>query len=107
MDLSEVEKFETKVLKPSQAMRIGARIRPQCGGHYFFKGRSCAIGAWMEGLGVPYVHGAAVVDYPDLARELRVMSKDYFEKYKKTITEDNDSCMSREAIADRLEAIGY
>lgn len=38
-------------LKPSQAMRVGAALRPQCRGQYFADGGSCALGAMWEGFG--------------------------------------------------------
>ncbi len=34
----------------SEAIRIGARLRPQAMFHWFNKGRSCALGAAMEAL---------------------------------------------------------
>src|SRR5258706_3257598 len=41
-------------MRLSGAIRIGARIRPQCEGSFFEDGRSCAMGAAMEGSGLPY-----------------------------------------------------
>src|SRR5713226_7107518 len=44
-------------LKPSEAMRIGAAIRPQCFTSVFSNRKSCAIGALLEGGGGAYEEG--------------------------------------------------
>ena len=41
-------------LKLSEAIRLGAMIRPQVHGEVFAAGGSCAVGAALEAIGVPY-----------------------------------------------------
>jgi hypothetical protein len=40
-------------MKLSEAIRLGAMIRPQAFGEYQVMGRSCALGAAMDALGIP------------------------------------------------------
>lgn len=40
------------MLKLSEAIRLGAMLRPQARGGYFVKGGSCAIGAALEAIGM-------------------------------------------------------
>lgn len=106
MDESEVLRFEqqTKQLKLSAAIRLGAKIRPQAF-RGFWSGRgSCALGAAAEGAGFAYggeisrdVFWAAFHTTREPLAFLEVL-----------ITDWNDThLMSREEIADRLEAMGY
>ena len=105
MDESEVLKFEQqqRITKLSQAIRIGARLRPQslCG--YFDAGRSCAIGAAYEAIfGFPMkskTDHQGVCDLYDKMPVIRGLAH--------SIVGWNDSGMTREAIADRLEAEGF
>lgn len=51
MDESETLRWESQVkpLRLSEAIRIGARIRPQCTSDLFHNGKSCVLGAAYEG----------------------------------------------------------
>ncbi len=99
--------FDTqRQLKPSQAMRIGAKLRPKCDsafftyrhGHLF----SCAIGAMWEGYGNEpltirddgYVK---IWEWVDGLLGYNIADKVYHL---------SDAGYSREWIADWLEAIG-
>src|ERR1700741_3225132 len=54
--VKHLEQPQVGTLKLSEAMRIGARLRPQCSGYLFNNGASCALGAAYE----------AVYGYPPL-----------------------------------------
>lgn len=115
MDQSEVLKFEQQTtLTLSQAIRIGARLRPQARSCFFYEGKSCALGAAFE----------AVYGYPNLGCvgfSTRVPCKDIpFSEalskafpelsgnLKREIWQRNDiQRQSREQIADWLEKEGY
>jgi hypothetical protein len=107
MDLAEVKKFEQQqqkvpITKLSQAIRIGAKIRPQCRGSYFSEGRSCALGAAMEAMDV--------LSYGALARKLPSISKAeqaFADKFSCGIDTVNDRGWTREEIADELELLGH
>lgn len=52
MDIGDIKYLEqpAKALKLSEAMRLGAKLRPQnFSGSLFLNGRSCALGAAYEG----------------------------------------------------------
>ena len=93
-------------LRLSEAIRIGARIRPQCEGSFFEDGRSCAMGAAMEGSGLPYremreASQAAVAMFPEL-----FLSGTSYTPLGRSIFMRNDTGMSREEIADWLQSKG-
>jgi hypothetical protein len=44
----EVTETPAKISRLSEALRIGARLRPQCTNFVFAHGKSCAIGAAYE-----------------------------------------------------------
>ena len=90
---------ETKQLKPSQAIRIGAALTPKCIGTLFSNGRTCALGAMWVGYGNKI---------PDNG----VLSVGWYKIYGINgylaieISHRNDIGVSREDIADWLEAQG-
>jgi hypothetical protein len=97
MDESEVLRFEQQkqITKLSQAIREGAKLRPfQCKGNYFDGAASCAIGAARDALGC------------DSTLELRVTLR-VSDNVIGEVIMWNDSGMTREAIADKLEAMGF
>ncbi len=114
MDESEVLKFEKqKVLKLSEAIRIGARLRPQTRGTLYFNGATCALGAAYEAAIGPltgYVHQELGQSYYDkllalwpILGEGRALSL-----LGERIVLNNDRYeFSREEIADWLEAQGF
>lgn len=83
-------------LKPSQAMRIGAALRPQCTGGYFADGGSCALGAMWEGYGRT---GEPIIRLRnELGLDLRIIN---------SIVQLNDNAgWTREQIATWLESKG-
>lgn len=107
MDLSELERLEQQQvgkLKLSDAIRIGARIRPQAFHAFCTEGGStCAIGAAAHGM-QPWltdrikIEQAAVI----LANGRTIAQEIYI-----AITRRNDRGQTREQIADWLEAQGY
>ena len=104
MDMNEVSKFEQRVgrLKLSEAIRIGAKMRPkQCRGQFFKDGASCALGAAYEA-----VHGRQPDTVsPDKASGMLMDVYLYFEDATGVFIL-NDTGHTREQIADLLEARG-
>ena len=99
-----VEITPAKVLKLSEAIRIGAKLRSQCTGRMFARGGSCALGAAYE----------AVFGYPGenvaegAIKKIREhFSIPYFDLVTEVGIERNDAGWSREQIADWLEGQGY
>lgn len=88
-----------KTLRPSEALRRGAALRPQCT-HYFFQhGESCALGAMYEGYGNPYDEYAAC----EISEFLKTLPLNSYMRY---IASMNNAGQTREAIADWLESQG-
>lgn len=107
LDHSEVLKFEQQqqITKVSQAIRIGAKIRPQCRGTFFRDGGSCAMGAMAEAMGVPY---GSELPLMAVAYALWVPATIAFaQKVRMTLPVANDTGWTREQIADKLEELGY
>lgn len=113
MDESIVKVFEEQrvgKLKLSQALRIGAALRPKCLGYMFHEGASCALGAIYEAtFGHPADEGnQCSMDqlyeaYPELASPVKTNQLDLCER----IYRWNDSGKTREVIADKLERMGF
>lgn len=104
-DESVIKQFEQaqQITKLSQAIRIGAKLRPQCRDGFFTDSHgTCALGAAYEAVSgnLPPVVGAMVVE------RLRAHGIQFPEPFPNIICW-NDSGMTREAIADKLEAMGY
>lgn len=111
MDESEVLRFEQQkqITKLSQAIREGAKLRPKGTTYFFSGGKSCAMGAMAEGLGIRYIEGGGFPHMPNWFAQLRMPAcMEYERAYGLSIWQDNDrSDITREAIADKLEALGY
>ena len=89
-------------MKLSEAIRIGARLRPQeLRGHYFLDGRSCALGAAFEALGISSEAKLDLHAWSTLKERYSLPQTLHHE-----ITSRNDRGQSRESIADWLEAQG-
>jgi hypothetical protein len=90
-------------LKPSEALMIGAALRPQCGGTPFIDGRSCALGAMYEG-------ATGRTDLEDTGQILDWLTEDYWPDMSfwiaEQIWERNDDGESRESIAAWLAEQG-
>jgi hypothetical protein len=95
-------------MKLSAAIRIGAKLRPQCTGTFFDGFGSCALGAIMEGSGLVKAERKLSLlptrvwtAFPEL-----FWGPGDFTELAKKIYERNDSGHSRESIADWLESQG-
>lgn len=108
------EKTPVKIgtLKLSEAIRVGARLRPKCDTYPFSGGKSCAIGAAYE----------ANFGHPGGSRTWQMSSEHdgkmilnrlgdhygmWFYSLSSKIWNRNDAGESRESIADWLESLGY
>lgn len=108
-DQSEVLKFEQQqqITKLSQAIRIGARLRYQIRGFLSLKsGGSCAIGAAHEAI-FGYVLPWPSVRTERYADQYARVEGLFGKRLVGDVMSMNDSGMTREAIADNLEALGY
>lgn len=106
----EVTEAPAKITKLSEAIRIGAKLRPQGMGFYFSEGRSCALGAAYEAVTGKYHEAGAGTDIPNMV--------DWFsEKFDmgpslgSRIVDMNDGNhgqiqRTREQVADWLESQG-
>lgn len=121
-------------MKLSEAIRIGAQLRPQTDGRLFHRNdsgqvTSCALGAGFEGAGL--LKGDDAVMIPEVDQSLLLSSFDGLEDFATTAwrrrpnypcpeCEDRESTIddlithlndddgwTREQIADHLESIGY
>lgn len=109
-------------IKLSEAMRKGAKIRPQTRNHYYAMGDdgrwcSCAMGAAIEGAlgnmelitrhGAEVLFGGVLGDFVT-APDVRISDSDEKIKLMKAVLCLNDDLeWTRERIADWLEGIGY
>ena len=95
-----IEITPAKVLKLSEAIRIGAKLRGQCVNAYFKKGRSCAIGAAAEAM-----FGVNEDTFSTMHAE--VILRTITTHIASEVLIRNDEGESREQIADWLEGLGY
>lgn len=88
----------------SEAIRLGAMIRPQCFGRLFLNGRSCALGAAVEAAGVKL---SDPQDYDALRARWPILNVTIDDStVLDTIVLSNDcSELTREQIADWVETI--
>lgn len=102
----EATPIKTGTLKLSEAMRIGARMHPQCvGGDYYEKnGCTCAFGAAAYGAGFSRERDMVIGPFLDehFGRDITFRATDAGVH----VHWENAAGVSREEIADRLEAIG-
>jgi hypothetical protein len=106
MDESVIRELEKSAkqagMKLSAAIRIGAKLRPQCrSGQYFSAGASCAMGAAYEAIEGRVTDGGLLAwiegHWPTLGHDLIGQAMDRNDVLGHT----------REQIADWLESIGY
>lgn len=92
----------------AQAIRRGAKIRPQVYGNTFSEGGSCAWGAAWEGCGHAYQEGKSYEgkSYAAILGHWGDVNNVFTDKYGCGIAVTNDSRVSREKIADMLDALG-
>lgn len=96
----EKQPVQVGKLKLSAAIRIGAKKRPQCNGHFFAEGGSCAIGAALEALtGLSNFEDDRVPSPETAWPEMRHLSGKVYDM--------NDGGFTREEIADWLESKGF
>lgn len=105
-EAGEVQQAPAKVLKLSEAMRIGAGIRPQTKCDLFNEHGSCALGAAYEGATgsrcYPWQYSLVTNAFPSLgdpSGKLNRLGREIFRR--------NDDGDTRETIADWLESQGY
>jgi uncharacterized NAD(P)/FAD-binding protein YdhS len=104
--MTESRKFDFHIgtLKLSEAIRIGAKLRPQAKKLYCHNGGTCAIGAAAHGM---YPHLADVRQIEVAAWKVaNKLAVDYGRKLTDEIYYRNDNGQTREQIADWLEAQG-
>lgn len=109
MDESVVREFEQQQvgkLKLSAAIRIGAKLRPQCTGRMFKNGASCALGAAYEAM-----TGRGYYDLPETDARAAAALAYMYEKADvpfglSEVFFKNDEGWTREEIADWLESQG-
>ena len=93
-----------KLTKLSQAIRLGATFRPQCRLALFshFGDRSCALGAAFEAT-------FGLDQYPLESAIFKLKQRYGVSEAKiiEIINLNDVRCLTREAIADKLEAEGY
>lgn len=111
MDLSELERLEApaKLLKLSEAIRIGASMREQCKGQFFKEGKSCALGAALDAIGMKAFAEAYHSKHGGIWPWDKVetsFGEGIHSKLTTEIAKRNDHGESRESIADWLEAQG-
>jgi len=95
-------KTEARKLKLSEAIRIGAALRPQAIGTFYAQGGSCVLGAAYEALG--HKMGWCVFQH-----EVYPALKNYFDVsdgFLIRLADMNNGGKSREAIADFVESLG-
>lgn len=99
----EITEAPAKVLKLSEAMRIGAKIRPQTKHFWHKDGKSCALGAAYEAMaGRPSSSGTDFRDHKKMNEWFPCMPS-----MQTKIHERNDDLgWTREQIADWLESQG-
>lgn len=90
-------------LKFSEAIRIGAKLRPQARGFLFLDGRSCALGAAYEGIGRKPVEYRTAGDYHG---QYDVLYERFGYELCNKVFKRNDAGDTREQIADWLESQG-
>jgi len=89
---------KNRKLKLSEAIRIGARLRPQCRETFFWRGASCALGAAAEAIG-----GYTDERFPTDWESFFGAPDDIIGQ----VIVRNDCGHTRERIADWLESNGY
>jgi len=110
MNEADVKYLEqpAKTLKLSEAIRIGAKMRPQGRLAMFSDGKSCAFGAAYEGIGGNYREGMHLFETPsDFFGSVWRAGVDGKYLADEILRRNDDRRETRESIADWLESIGY
>jgi hypothetical protein len=99
------ESSEETITKLSQAIREGAKLRPIGKGFLLYGGRTCALGAALEGLGhkvIPW-EGTGT---PGYSAQYEVLYDRFGASVCQEVFMFNDEGWTRERIADWLEKRG-
>jgi hypothetical protein len=88
-------------LRLSEAIRVGAKIRPQCTRDFFYANGSCAFGAAYEAATGVVKRNLLMEDFFLLWPELKNLLD-----IRIAVSRRNDSGESRESIAAWLDSIG-
>lgn len=102
----EVAEAPVRIKKLSEAIRAGAKLRPQARGFYFASGASCALGAAYEAITGKYHEAGEDWDGPDMSRWF-TNTFGLSSLLGTQVTEKNDAGKTRESIADELESQGF
>lgn len=108
MDIGDIKYLEVpaKVTKLSEAIRIGAKIRPQGFTDLFADGKSCALGAAYEGatgsMCANYEYGKITKQFPVIGNGSSLNSLG-----EKIYRMNDYQRKTREQIADWLAEQGY
>lgn len=94
-----IQEVAKRPVKPSEAMRAGAKLRPQAYGAIYYRGRSCAIGAMLEGMGCNLEAGGKPM-------EAAIKASGLSQTLLSEIATMNDSGHPRECIAYWLGETG-
>jgi hypothetical protein len=116
-EATEITEAPAKTLKLSEAIRIGARIRPKCTSALFDEGRSCALGAAYEAVygypgdghyGFPAMDGRLGLRFGEaLSRAFPALYDSQRYLLHEVFAHNDFHEWTREQIADWLEAQGY
>lgn len=98
----EVTEAPAKITKLSQAIRAGAKLRPQRTGAYFHEGKSCALGAAYEGM-YGYIDDTTAMIATWVVQHFRLRES----LVQEVIIRNDKMLHTREQIADWLEAHGW
>jgi hypothetical protein len=109
MDMTEIVKFDQQVgrIKLSEAIRIGAKMRPKCTSSFFSDDGSCALGAAVEAIGMKswaesFFSRSNCWPYAQTATMFGVTHNIIDRVWQRS-----DDGQTREQCADWLESIGY
>lgn len=101
--VKHLEQPQQGTLKLSEAIRIGARLRPQqTNGRYMNDGKSCALGAAYEAVTGRYDENTGLIPWFQSQYSRLDMLR-----IGAAIMLRNDRGESRESIADWLQGIGF
>jgi hypothetical protein len=113
MDGETEQAMSDKIKTLSAAIRLGATFRPQCYGSMFEHGKSCALGAAAEALGIPTHSSREFIDgiRPRFGEPIPVTCPmggcSFHWNHEEVAVHLNDDHMwTREQIADWLEGQG-
>ena len=108
--IKHLERQQVGTMKLSHAIKEGSKIRPQCYGALAKQGKTCALGAAYEFyFGELPQDGNRILDYFRLRTVWPELGRPYGPNrdLEQFITMLADCAMTREQVADEIEAQGY